>query len=156
MRCLKILIIGAVGTGKTTIAKRMAKENNIKYWEIDSIVHDDSNGGKKRTFKEQDEIIRDINKNTSWILEGVLRENLYYLLEKADKIIYLDVNKNVRNIRIIKRFIKQKLSLEQANYKVDLKMLKMMFKWSNDFEKNKNEFEEVVKKYDYKLEIIKR
>jgi len=153
---LKILIIGAVGTGKTTIAKRMAKENNIKYWEIDSIVHDDSNGGKKRTFKEQDEIIRDINKNTSWILEGVLRENLYYLLEKADKIIYLDVNKNVRNIRIIKRFIKQKLSLEQANYKVDLKMLKMMFKWSNDFEKNKNEFEEVVKKYDYKLEIIKR
>jgi len=156
VRCLKILIIGAVGTGKTTIAKRMAKENNIKYWEIDSIVHDDSNGGKKRTFKEQDEIIRDINKNTSWILEGVLRENLYYLLEKADKIIYLDVNKNVRNIRIIKRFIKQKLSLEQANYKVDLKMLKMMFKWSNDFEKNKNEFEEVVKKYDYKLEIIKR
>lgn len=153
---MKILIIGAVGTGKTTIAKRMAKENNIKYWEIDSIVHDDSNGGKKRTFKEQDEIIRDINKNTSWILEGVLRENLYYLLEKADKIIYLDVNKNVRNIRIIKRFIKQKLSLEQANYKVDLKMLKMMFKWSNDFEKNKNEFEEVVKKYDYKLEIIKR
>lgn len=44
---MKILIVGTVGTGKTTLAKRLSSYYNIKYYEIDSIVHDDSQNGKK-------------------------------------------------------------------------------------------------------------
>ena len=131
---MKILIVGTVGAGKTTLAKKLSKEYKIKYWEIDSIVHNDANNGIKRSFSEQDKLIEEIDKNQNWILEGVLRKNLYYLLEKADRIIYLDVNKNKRNMRILKRFLKQKLKLEKANYKVDLQMLKMMLKCSNEFD----------------------
>ena len=65
---MKILIIGTVGTGKTTLAKELSKKYNIKHYEIDSIVHDDENGGKKRTEKEQNEIIEAINKNRDWII----------------------------------------------------------------------------------------
>lgn len=150
---MKILILGTVGTGKTTLAKKLSKDYNIKYYEIDSIVHDDRQNGRKREEEEQNVIIKNINKNENWIIEGVLRKNLQYLLELADKIIYLDVPKYKRNIRILKRYIKQKLKLEKSNYKPDIKMLKMMFKWSNDFEKNKNKLENLLLKYKNKLEI---
>lgn len=150
---MKILIVGTVGTGKTTLAKKLSKDYNIKYYEIDSIVHDDRQNGRKREEEEQNVIIKNINKNENWIIEGVLRKNLQYLLELADKIIYLDVPKYKRNIRILKRYIKQKLKLEKSNYKPDIKMLKMMFKWSNDFEKSKKELENLLIKYKNKLEI---
>lgn len=152
---MKILIIGTVGTGKTTLAKKLSKQYNIKYYEIDSIVHDDDNGGIKRTFKQQDEIIKEINKNNNWIIEGVLRENLYYLLDLSERIILLDVNKRKRNIRILKRYIKQKLKLEQVNYTPSLKMLKNMYKWSKRYEENKKTFIKKLDKYKDKVEIIK-
>ena len=152
---MKILIVGTVGTGKTTLAKKLSKQYGIEYWEIDSIVHDNNNG-KKRSLEEQDEIIKEIDKNKDWILEGVLRKNLYYLLEKAERIIYLDVSKIKRDIRIVKRFIKQNLKLEAANYKPDLKMLKSMFRWSNEFEVNKLNFEKELEKYREKVEIIRK
>ena len=46
---MKILIIGTVGTGKTTLARKLSKEYKIKQYESDAIVHDDENTGKKRT-----------------------------------------------------------------------------------------------------------
>lgn len=150
---MKILIVGTVGTGKTTLARKLSKEYNIKYYEIDSIVHDDVNK-KKRTPQQQNEIISNINKEDGWIIEGVLRENLEDLLEIAEKIIYLDIPKNIRNKRILTRYIKQKIGIEKSNYKPSLKMLKMMYKWSNEFEKNRDEFENKLNKYVDKLEVI--
>ena len=150
---MKILIVGTVGTGKTTLARKLSKEYNIKYYEIDSIVHDDINK-KKRTPQQQNEIISNINKEDGWIIEGVLRENLEDLLEIAEKIIYLDIPKNIRNKRILTRYIKQKIGIEKSNYKPNIEMLKMMFKWSNEFEKNRDEFENKLNKYVDKLEVI--
>lgn len=152
---MKYLIIGTVGTGKTTLAKALSKQYHIPYWEIDSIVHDDEQNGRKRSLEEQNKIIEKIDRNESWILEGVLRKNLYYLLEKADKIIYLDVPRKERNRRILIRFCKQKLGKEKANYQPSFKMLKQMWKWSNEFEKQKVEWEILLESYAEKLEIRK-
>ena len=152
---MKILIIGTVGTGKTTLAKKLSKQYKIRYYEIDLIVYDDENNGRKRTIDEQNDIIKKINKNEDWIIEGVLRKNLEYLLELADKIIYLNIPKYKRNIRILTRFIKQNLKIEKANYKQDLKMLKNMYKWSKKDEEGKEEFQKMLNKYEDKLEVIR-
>ena len=151
---MKILIIGTVGSGKTTLAKKISKQYNIKHHEIDSIVHDDSKNGEKRTEKNQYEIIKTIDMHENWIIEGVLRKNLFYLLELADKIIYMNIPKKLRNRRIFIRFIKQILKLEKSNYKPTLKMLKQMYKWSNDFEEEKEYFEVSLKKFGDKLILV--
>lgn len=151
---MKVLIIGIVASGKTTLAKKLSKENDIKHYEIDSIVHDDDNQ-RKRTNDEQQEIIKKINESNNWIIEGTLRKNLYNLLEEADKIIYIDIPLNIRKRRIIKRFIKQKLGLEKTNYKPTLKMLKMMYTWTKEFEDNKKDFENTLKKYKNKIIVLK-
>lgn len=153
---MKILIIGTVGTGKSTLARKLSEEYNIKHYEIDSIVHDDNKGGRKRSFEEQNKIIKEIDKEKSWIIEGTLRKNLYYLLEKADKIIYLNIPRRIRNVRIFTRYIKQKLKLEKASYKPTIKILKLMYKWSNEHEENKYKLEKNLNKYKEKLEVIKR
>ena len=152
---MKILIVGTVGTGKTTLAKKLSKQYEIEYYEIDSIVHDDEKNGRKRTIDEQNDIIKKINRNEDWIIEGVLRKNLEYLLELSDKIIYLNIPKYKRNIRILTRFIKQNLKMEKANYKPDLKMLKNMYKWSKEDEERKEKFEKMLNKYEDKLEVIR-
>ena len=153
---MKILIIGAVGAGKTTLGKQLSKKYNIKHYEIDSIVHDDNKGGRKRSEEEQNRIIDQIDEGKDWIIEGTLRKNLYYLLEIAEKIIYIEVGKRTRNIRILIRYMKQKLGIENANYKPTIKMLKNMYKWSKEHENNKYELEECLNKYKEKLEIIKK
>lgn len=150
---MKILIIGSVASGKTTLAKIISNKTKIKHYEIDSIVHDDFNN-RKRTLEEQINIISEINKKDNWIIEGTLRKNLYFLLDFADKIIYLNVKLIKRKIRIFTRFIKQKIGIEECKYKPDINMLKMMYKWTSEFEKEKTIFEQKLTKYMEKLYIL--
>lgn len=149
---MKILIIGIVASGKSTLATKLSKKLNIKHYEIDLIVHDDENK-KMRSHEEQLDIINEINKNKDWIIEGTLRKNLSILLDLAEKIIYLDIPFRVRKRRILIRHIKQNLGLEKCGYKPNREMLKNMYKWTDDFEKNKVQFEEKINKHRDKLII---
>ena len=151
---MKILIVGSVASGKTTFAKKISKKLNIKFYEIDSVVHDDLKK-RKRSVEEQKKIFDNINKYDDWIIEGTLRKNLDYLLDYANKVIYLNVSKRIRNTRIIIRFLKQKLRLEKTNYIPTFEMLKMMYIWDNNFEKNKLSFENKLYKYREKVIELK-
>lgn len=151
---MKILIIGSVGSGKTTFSKKLCEIYCSNFFEIDLIVHDDKNG-IKRSIYDQNLIISEINKNKDWIIEGTLRKNLYFLLDIAEKIIFIDISIMSINFRILKRFIKQILKIEKCNYKPTFKMLKSMYKWSFDFYKNKKNFNNYLNKYKNKLVVIK-
>ena len=150
---MKILIVGIVASGKTTLARKLSKLLDIKHYEIDSVVHDDEKG-IKRSEKEQKKIFNKINKEDNWIIEGTLRKHLFYLCERADKIIYLDIPVKVRKKRIFIRFVRQFFGIEKCNYTVNLKMLKLMYKWTNDFEKDKGNFEEKLFTYKDKIIIV--
>jgi len=152
----KIFIVGIVASGKTTFARKLSKELNIPYYEGDCIVWKNTNEGRlKRTPKEQEKLIGDIDKNGDWIIEGTYRESYKCLLDISNKIIYLDIPIIIRIFRIIRRFIRQKLRIESCHYKSDFDMLKMMFKWTYDFEINKSEFEENLSNYKDKLILLK-
>ena len=53
---MKTLIIGNLGSGKTTLAEKIGKMYEIPFFSIDNIVHDDTKG-VKRTNQEQIDII---------------------------------------------------------------------------------------------------
>lgn len=122
-------------------------------FELDSIIHDDKKNGQKRSIEEQLQIIYEINNQNDWIIEGTYRKNLEELFILADKIIYLDIPLHKRKVRIFKRYIKQKIGLEKCSYISNIKMLKMMYKWTNNFEKDKIKFEKILSKYNNKLII---
>lgn len=153
---MKILIFGIVASGKTTLADRLSKELGISYYEGDCIAWGFPGEKRyKRSEKEQKEIIYQINENESWIIEGTYRESQKILYDLADKIIFLDTPLWVRRYRIILRFIRQKLGIEKSNYEPDFDMLKHMFLWTREFERDRKAHEDRLLNYKDKLIWIK-
>lgn len=151
---MRILIIGIVASGKTTLAKRLSKESGITHYELDLIVHDDVKN-IKRSLKEQKDIIMNIcNENEDWIIEGTLRKNMDFILNLTDKIILINIPLNIRKRRIIIRYIKQKFKLEKCGYKPSLKMVKIMYKWTKDYEDDKEILMKRLLKYEDKLTVL--
>ncbi|WP_235550693.1 AAA family ATPase [Paenibacillus sp. Soil787] len=111
----KILIIGIVASGKTTLAKRLSKKINVPWYELDSIVHHQTLTGRyKRTAEEQIDVLMEIDKNGTWIFEGTDRESNQCLYQMADTIIFLDTSLWKRRIRILTRFLKQNSELKSV------------------------------------------
>jgi len=151
---MKLLITGPVASGKTTLSKILSDYYEIERFEIDEIVHDINNNDKKRSLKEQTKMINQINKeNKSYIIEGVLRKDLDFILNLVDQIIFLDIDKKTISKRIKRRYIKQKLKIEKSSYKPTKDMLNNMYKWNNNFDDK--DFLKRLYKYPKKLIIIK-
>ena len=135
---MKILILGVVASGKTTLAKRMSVENNINYYEIDSIIKDYKNG-LRRTDEEQQEEIERINSQPSWIIAGNLSDNMYNLLKLADIIIYLDTPLHVR----------------ECDYKPNIKTLREEYKETDEAERYKDRLKNELIRYDQKVFVLR-
>ena len=152
----KIYITGIVASGKTTLAKKLSKKLNIPHYELDCIVHHKTETERyKRTPEQQIEVIRRIDSEGDWIIEGTHRKSCNCLLDMADKIIFFDTSLWKRKYRILLRYIKQQLRVEKCHYKSDFKMLKSMYKWTKEFEDNRENFEKMLKQYENKLTITK-
>lgn len=148
----KVYIVGIVASGKTTLAKQLSNQMNVPWYELDSIVyHQTETGRHKRTAEEQVEVIQEIDNNDAWIFEGTDRDSYRCLYEMADTIIFLDTPLWKRKLRIIVRFLKQNLGIEKCHYKPDIPMLKMMYKWTRDFERDRSKFEAKLQAYEYKV-----
>ncbi|WP_223829628.1 P-loop NTPase family protein [Paenibacillus arenilitoris] len=134
------------------MAKRLSMKMDIPWYELDSFVHHrTSTGRNKRTANEQVDAIKEIDKQDNWIFEGTDRESYQCLYQMADTIIFLDTPLWKRHTRIVSRFCKQRLGLEKCQYKPDFWMLKMMFKWTRDFERNRSRLEDKLNVYQEKL-----
>lgn len=133
----KIYIIGNVGSGKTTLSKKLSKKYNIKYYELDNVVYDDFNHIKRT----EEEITSRFNKMISkdnWIIEDTGRKIFRSGVSSSDITYYIKINKIKIYFRCLKRWIKQKLKLENYNYKPTLKSLIQMLKWAYNYsEKDK-------------------
>ena len=151
----KILIVGCVGCGKSTYAKKLGKKLNIPVYGIDEIVHDDEKG-IRRSLDEQKELIKKVDTNDKWIIEGALREELYFLLDMADLIIMIDLDREVVEHRVKTRYIKQQLGIEKIMYEVDKDFLDMMLGYVDKYYNTREDILKMLNtKYKDKL-IIKR
>lgn len=161
----KVLIIGSVASGKTTLAKLLSEKLNTPWYELDSVVyHQTAFERYKRTAAEQVKVIIEIDQNGDWIFEGVDRQSYQCLFDMADTIIFLDTPLWKRKIRIFIRFLKQNLRIEKCNYTPDLKMLKMMYQWTKDFENDRSKLEaklqllksKVIRLYNHNVSILEQ
>ena len=131
---MRTLIVGGVGSGKTTLAKYLSEFFDIPVFSIDSIIYDENN--KKRDEKSQVKLANKINReNKEFIIEGVLRDSLDFLLNVVDQIIFLD-----NMINWAKNYDRDNLMKKLSKYNKKLliirndKELKVYYKY---LEKNK-------------------
>jgi len=153
----KIFIVGIVASGKTTLAKALSLQTGIPWYELDSIVHKRIGSERaKQLPEEQMQEINSIDAQGQWIFEGVFRDSYRDILDMADAVIFLDPPLWKRRYRILVRHMKQKLRLEACEYKPDAHMLRLMHKWTNDFERNRDDFTAMLHGYQDKLIVISK
>ena len=149
---MKIHIIGCSGSGKTYLAKALAEKHNISHFDLDDIQWDNTTGGYrvKMPIEKRTELLNDILKNDSWIIEGVYYAWVGQCFADADVIYVLDMPKSLYIYRIIKRFIKRKLGLEKGK-KETFKSVYNLLKWTDTFQKkNLVEIRKITENYSDK------
>lgn len=125
---MKIYVVGPVGSGKSTLEKRISKELDILYVELDSVIW---NNDIKRDVLDVQKKFNKILESDNWVIEDVGRDVFSRSVVLADVVIYLNINRIVLGERIIKRWFLQRVGLEYSPYEVNFKMLIKMFKWRN-------------------------
>jgi adenylate kinase family enzyme len=97
---MRIVILGAPFSGKSTLAKKLAQEKNLDIYPTDNIIFrlSKNNDLSANTFENK---IEDIIVLDSWIIEG--RHISKTAIEHADKIIWLRVSFLTCLIRKIKQ-----------------------------------------------------
>lgn len=151
---MKIYIIGPSGSGKTTLSKSLAKKYYTKAYELDCVVYDDFDHHRKRTDQEISDIFNQLLKQKTWIIEDVGRDRFNKGLEKADKIYYLKIPKKIVMIRVIKRWIKQRLGKESYNYPPTFYQLYDMIRIANNYYKKEPEKLKKLMKYENKVTYL--
>jgi adenylate kinase family enzyme len=129
---MKIYIIGAAGSGKTTLTQKISEITNIQSTNLDNLFwnNDSKSYGITRNIIERNNIFSNIINNESWIIEGAYVEWPIEGLYKSDQIIYLNIKKSIIIRRIAIRFIKGQLNIIKSNKKETLFGMIRLLNWN--------------------------
>ncbi|MBR3259043.1 MAG: hypothetical protein IKF96_08675 [Eggerthellaceae bacterium] len=132
---MRIRIIGGPGSGKSTLARQLAKESGIPHYDLDNLHWDNAAAGygTKRDPSERDALLADILKQDDWIIEGVYYAWCRQCFTDADRIYLLSVPRRTYRFRLLHRFLRRKLRLEQGKRET-LKDLKDLLRWADKYQ----------------------
>lgn len=155
---MKIYITGSVGSGKTTLARRISQKTGVPCFHLDEIVYEecpeDSWGNKKRPPEERDALFAAALAQPHFIMEDAGRKCFLSAPEQADRVILLDISPVLRRYRIISRWLRQKLGLEKCIYRPHLAMLRSMLRWAKNYETGKDSTKALAQSFPDKLIIL--
>ena len=131
---MKIHIIGGPGSGKSFLAKELSKRYGIAHHDLDDLYWNNEAGqyGIRRDPQERDALLDRILREKDWIIEGVYYAWCGRCFEDADKIYLLDAPRHQARHRIIRRFIRRKLALEDGK-KETLRSVSELLKWADHY-----------------------
>ncbi|MDX1771487.1 MAG: AAA family ATPase [Planococcaceae bacterium] len=85
----RIRIIGPVGSGKTTLTRKLSEAKGIPMFTLDDMVWSRGpNGDTKNSTEYRDALLNEVIQKESWIIEGTHLGWADVSFEKADLIIF--------------------------------------------------------------------
>lgn len=129
---MRVFVIGAAGSGKTTFAGRLADAAGIDMTNLDSIVwiNDGKSYGVQRSDRERDAMLEDVLARPDWIIEGAYVGWTFRAAVEADTVIFMEAEEGELRKRILKRFLLRKLGQNTENKKESLRSLIDILLWN--------------------------
>ena len=89
----KIIVLGAGGSGKTTLAKKLSKKSGIKVYHLDKEYW--LPNWQRPDNEQWKSKIEKLAKQDSWIMDGNYIDTLDIRLSSADLVIMLDIKTSI-------------------------------------------------------------
>lgn len=105
----RIHIVGAAGSGKTTLARQLSTRLAAPWYELD-VVGYENGAGRKRTLAERQVDLRRITCQRRWVTEGIFLWWTQEIFERADTIVWLDLPWWITQTRIVTRHVQADLA----------------------------------------------
>jgi adenylate kinase family enzyme len=105
----RILVAGVAGSGKTTLAARIAERTGVPHTEIDGLHHG-PNWTPRETFADDVELFTRADR---WVTEWQYREVRPLLAQRADTLVWLDLPVGLTMRRVIRRTFRRRLRRER-------------------------------------------
>lgn len=103
---MRMLIIGASGSGVTTLGQALAEKLTIRYFDADEYYWEQTNPPflirREPAYRDQ-LLATDISNETNWIVGGSLDSWGHFLKEKYTLVVYLWLPKDIRATRLVNR-----------------------------------------------------
>jgi len=149
---MRLYIVGAAGSGKTTLANKLSKMLIIDCYHLDDIYYNNQLDNSLNTDMAIRSLLSEIIEKNNWIIEdNGTRHCFERVFDMSERIILLCPNKYIRFKRIIFRYIKQKFKLEDCNYKPTIGIIKRMIKGSSMFERENDGLKNRLSKLNNKV-----
>jgi adenylate kinase family enzyme len=100
----RILVIGTGGSGKTTVARRLAERTGLPLVHLD--VHYWRAGWQPTPPEEWQVMVRQLVTADEWIIDGNYGGTLDLRLEACDTVVFLDIPRIVCLWRVLKRQVR--------------------------------------------------
>lgn len=130
----RIAIVGAPGTGKTTLAKNLGKIYKLPILHLDHIHYKEN--WILRDTEERNKIIIEESQKEKWILDGTFIDTLQERVDKADLVIFLDFPRTTQLKGIFERRIKHMGKKKIEIPKLDMSFILYVFTYNKERRKH--------------------
>lgn len=100
---MRVIIVGNCGSGKTWVANKLAQIAESRVIHLDDIYWEPGSFDKERSPEAIDTMIEASKFSDSWIVEGVFGELAERFIERAETLIWLDIDWATCRERLLKR-----------------------------------------------------
>ncbi len=135
-RSKRVHVTGGPGSGKTTVARRIAEAIGAPVYDLDVLITD-FEARRPRSTDIVAEIVTDIVKQPLWVSEGAEMGWAAPFFEAADVVVWLDVPWRVAGYRILVRHLKAELA--RNNRHPGWGRLLSFWRWSRRYYEDRNQ-----------------
>ena len=131
MKPLCVIVVGRIGSGKSTIAREVAKEKDMKFFEMSDLIHEIT-GRQRDTIRLNNltaeevaaELVKKLDIEKSWVISGVRQAGIIKKLKKYFRVevIKIDINLEERFRRVISRGEETTIEQIEAEDTLDSKL----------------------------------